>query len=465
MTKLNVILILLDDLGWRDLGCYGSTFYETPHLDQLATSGVRFTDAYAAAPVCSPTRASILTGKYPATVGVTDWIDWGNFTHPARGRLIDAPYIDHLPLEESSLAKALKAAGYHTWHVGKWHLGSMPYYPDRQGFDVNIGGCAWGLPTGGGYRSPWHIPTLEDGPPGEYLTDRLTDEAIKLIRNHPGQPFFLNLWHYAVHTPLQADPELVQKYVAKSRELGLDQRPTFAEGNVFPCEHKRDQRIMRRLVQSEPTYAAMIENLDANVGRLIEAVGDAGLAEQTVIIFTSDNGGLATSEGSPTCNAPLAEGKGWMYEGGMRVPLIIGGPGILPGVCDVPVTSPDLYPTILEFAGIAPEFVQPIAGLSWLPLLRGKHDLERDAIFWHYPHYGNQGGTPGSSVRSGDYKLIEFYEDRRIELYNLREDIGETHDLATTHPDLAGHLHALLTDWREHVEANIPIPNPAYHSE
>ncbi len=462
MSPPNIILILVDDLGWRDLGSYGSTFYETPHVDQLATEGTRFTDAYAAAPVCSPTRASILTGKYPATIGMTDWIDWGNFVHPARGRLVDAPYIDHLPLGEYSLAKALQAAGYHTWHVGKWHLGGEQFYPDKHGFDVNLGGCAWGLPTGG-YWSPWRIPTLEDGVAGQYLTDRLTDEAIRLIQHSAGQPFFLNLWHYAVHTPLEADRELVRKYEQKSKDLGLDRRPTFAEGAVFPCAHKQDQRITRRVVQSDPRYAAMIENLDTNLGRLLAAVAAAGLADNTIVIFTSDNGGLATAEGSPTCNTPLAEGKGWMYEGGTRVPLIVAGPGIAAGrICPVPVTSPDFYPTILQLAGLELPSRQALDGVSLAPLLHQTAMLERDAIFWHYPHYGNQGGTPGSAVRSGAYKLIEFFEDRRIELYNLHDDIGETVNLAQSEPDLVAQLHTQLADWREQVEATMPQPNPDY---
>jgi arylsulfatase A-like enzyme len=463
MTKPNVIFILIDDLGWRDLGCYGSPFYETPQIDRLSVEGMRFTDAYAAAPVCSPTRASILSGKYPATVGVTDWIDWGGFVHPARGRLIDAPYIDHLPLREYSLPKALKAAGYHTWHVGKWHLGSAAYYPDQQGFDVNIGGCAAGLPSSG-YWSPWRIPTLDDGPPGEYLTDHLTDEAIGLIQNNDGQPFYLNLWHYAVHTPLQAPLHLIKKYDLKAKALGLDQQPAFEEGAFFPCAHKKDQRITRRLLQSDPVYAAMIENLDANIGRLLQAVDEAGLTQNTIVIFTSDNGGLATAEGSPTSNAPLAEGKGWMYEGGTRVPLLVKWPGVTaPGtVCDVPVSSPDFYPTMLEMAGLDLLPEQHRDGVSMLPLLQGHGTLERPAIFWHYPHYGNQGGIPGSSIRYGEYKLIEFFEDRRMELYDLRQDIGEEHDLAPTNPDLVARLHSLLTEWREQVEARIPEPNPDY---
>lgn len=458
MTRPNIVLILMDDLGWRDLSCYGSTFYETPNLDRLASQSVRFTDAYAACPVCSPTRASILSGKYPARVGVTNYIGGD-----ARGKLIEAPYLRHLPLSEVSLAKALHEGGYATWHVGKWHLGGREYYPDRHGFEVNIGGCDWGMPNHG-YWSPWGIPTLVDGPEGEYLPDRLTDEAIRLIQHRDGRPFFLNYWDYCVHIPIQAKVEKIAKYKAKARAMGLDRRPAFAEGEHFPCEHKREQRVTRRLVQSDPVYAAMIESVDENIGRLLMALLEAGLADDTIVVFTSDNGGLATAEGSPTCNAPLAEGKGWMYEGGTREPLFICWPGVTtPGTsCRVPVTSTDLYPTLLEAAGLPLRPEQHEDGVSLVPLLRGATTLDREAIFWHYPHYGNQGGTPSSAVRTGDWKLIEFLEDGRLELYNLREDIAEEHNRAAELPMLAARLQQMLADWRASVEAKMPEPNPDY---
>jgi arylsulfatase A-like enzyme len=466
MAAPNIVFILLDDYGWKDSSCYGSTFYETPNIDRLAREGMFFSDAYAACPVCSPTRASILSGKYPATVGVTDWIDWGKHIHPARGKLIDVPYIDHLPLTEKSAASALKYGGYTTWHVGKWHLGDDAHYPDTHGFDVNVGGCQWGMPMNG-YFSPWGIPTLQNGPEGEYLPDRLTDEAIQLIKNHDkNTPFFLNLWYYVVHIPVQARAEKIKKYAEKAKALGLDTQKAFEEGEFFPCEHKKDQRVTRRLLQSDPVYAAMIESMDENVGRLLAVLDEAGLTDDTAIFFTSDNGGLATAEGSPTCNAPLAEGKGWMYEGGTREPLIVKWPGMIaPGsTCDVPVTSPDFYPTFLDIAGLDRLPEQHCDGESILPLLRGEQGLERDAIFWHYPHYGNQGGTPGCSIRSGDYKLIEFFEDGRLELYNLRDDISEDHNLADELPEVTKHLHQQLVAWRGQVEAKIPQPNPEYVS-
>lgn len=461
-ARPNIILILTDDLGWRDLACYGSTFYETPHLDRLAAEGMTFTDAYAASPVCSPARASILTGKYPARVGVTDWIDWNKNLHPCRGRLVDAPYVDHLPLTEKSLAAALREAGYQTWHVGKWHLGESPYQPENHGFEVNIGGCHWGSPRNG-YFSPWGLPNLAEGPAGEYLTDRLTDEAIRLIRARGDRPFFLNLWHYAVHNPMQAKAEDTARFTAKAHALGLDRIQPFAAGEFFPCEHKKHQRVTRRLLQSDPVYAAMVYNLDWNIGRLLRALAETGKAGETLVIFTSDNGGLATSEGSPTCNKPLSEGKGWMYEGGVRVPLIAWWPGaIRPGsICRAPVTSPDFYPTFMALAG-EPRPEQLLDGVSLVPLFGGAAGLERDALYWHYPHYGNQGGTPGSSVRMGDYKLIEFFEDGRCELYHLQEDPGEERNLAEDQPGLVAQMRQILAAWRENVGARVPERNPQY---
>jgi arylsulfatase A-like enzyme len=458
VKRPNIIFILIDDMGWRDLGCYGSSFYETPNLDRLASESMQFTNAYAACPVCSPTRASIMSGRYPAGVGVTNFI--GGHT---AGRLIDAPYIDHLPLEEVSLARALKQNGYATWHVGKWHLGGPDYYPEQHGFEQNVAGCGWGM-VQNGYFSPWGNPKLDDGPEGEYLTDRLTDEAIRLIEKRDHRPFFLNLWYYSVHIPIQAKEERIERYRAKAKELGLDQAKTFEEGEHFPCRHKSDRHIVRRLIQSDPAYAAMIDSLDENIGRLLTAVRDAGLADDTIVIFTSDNGGLATAEGSPTCNAPLSEGKGWMYEGGTREPLLVRWPGVVEpaSTCDTPVTSPDFYPTLLDAAGLDPMPEQHRDGVSFAPLLRGSGPVDRGPLFWHFPHYGNQGGAPGSSVRMGDHKLIEFFEDRRLELYNLRDDVSEEQNLADELPDVTEELKRRLAEWRENIGARIPEPNPDY---
>ena len=454
----NILFIVIDDMGWKDLSCYGSSFYETPNLDKLAKEGMCFTDAYAACPVCSPTRASIMTGKYPANIEVTNYIAAEN-EHPSKGKLIDAPYIDHLPLEEKSLAAALREGGYQTWHVGKWHLGGRSFYPDRHGFDVNIAGSHWGRP------SPYGIETLEDGPEGEYLTDRLTDEAIKLIRTRDkSRPFFLNLWYYAVHTPIECKEEYIKKYQKKKIEAGYDKVDEFEEGEHFPCDHKKHLRVKRRIIQSDPVYAAMVENLDANIGYVLNTVKEAGLEKEMLIIFTSDNGGLSTAEGSPTCNAPLSEGKGWMYEGGVRVPLIIKWPEIVKGgsVCSVPVTSPDFYPTFLDAAGLPPNSEQHADGISLLPLLEGGNSIGREATYWHYPHYGNQGGTPGSSIRMGDYKLIEFFEDGHTELYNLNEDMSEENDISGIEPERVRIMREMLAKWREVMEAKIPEKNPGY---
>jgi len=469
MTAPNIILMLIDDMGWKDLACYGSTFYETPNIDRLAAEGMLFTDAYAACPVCSPTRASILTGKYPASIGITDWIDAGNQLHPASGRLVDVPYLKRLPQSECSLANSLKLGGYQTWHVGKWHLGDEGHLPQDHGFDVNIGGAHQGSPGRGGYFSPWSITPLinADVPDGTYLTDYLTDEAVKLIEHRNERPFFLNFWYYQVHTPLQAKPEKIDKYADKARRLGLDHLQTFSEDEYFPCDHKKDQKVKRRLLQSDPVYAGMIESLDESVGRILDLIDSEKITNETIIVFTSDNGGLATAEGSPTCNTPLAEGKGWMYEGGTREPLLIRWPNhVAPNTtCSTPVSSPDFYPTFLEIAGLDSKPDQHLDGISILPLLNGEDTLDRDAIYWHYPHYGNQGGTPGSSVRCGDYKLIEFFEDNRVELYNLREDIGENNNLAEQEPKIRKQLYDLLIAWRKKVEAKIPQTNPNWHDQ
>ncbi len=457
--KPNFLFILIDDMGWRDISCYGSEFYETPNIDRFSRQGMSFTDAYASCPVCSPTRASILTGKYPATVQVTDWIGGPR----EKGKLLSAPYLHHLPLSEKTLPKTLADNGYRTWHIGKWHLGKAPSTPENHGFQRNIGGCYWGAPRNG-YFSPYDIPGLEDGPEGEYLTDRLTNEAIELIQKEDDRPFFMYLSHYAVHTPVETHEHLRRKYEQKARDMGLDKVKTFEEGECFPTTMKKNERVVRRLVQSDPVYAGMIENLDWNVGRVLEALEKSGKAENTVVVFYSDNGGLSSAEGSVTCNAPLSEGKGWMYEGGTREPLILRWPGkIAPGTtCSTPVTSTDFYPTFLEMAGLSLMPKQHCDGESLLPLLTEEGALDRDAIFWHYPHYGNQGGTPASSVRSGDYKLIEFFEDGRLELYNLRQDIGEEHNLAEEKPEIAAELKRRLAQWREKVKAKYPEPNPNF---
>jgi arylsulfatase A-like enzyme len=434
--KPNVIVILVDDLGWADLGCSGSTFYETPNTDQLAQRGMRFTSAYAACPVCSPSRAAIMTGKYPARLNLTDWLP--GRTDRRSQKLLRPSIRQELPLQEITLAEALKPAGYATASLGKWHLGGEPFYPEHQGFDLNIGGTETGSPPGGYFR--FLTPNIKARTDREYLTDRLTEEAVRFIQGHRDQPFFLYLAHYAVHIPLQAKPEIQAKYRSKPKSESS---------------------------QDNPIYAAMIQSVDEGVGEILRALDDLKITDRTMVIFTSDNGGLSVREGPntpATSNAPLRAGKGYLYEGGIRVPLIIAGPRVVrPGsTCDAPVSGQDLYPTILAMAGVNPAPGQVIDGESLLPLLKGNGALRRDALYWHYPHYSNQGGKPGGAIRQGDLKLIEWYEDGRIELFDIKRDIGERLDLATERPEQAARLRDQLARWRESVGAQMPKPNPDY---
>jgi arylsulfatase A-like enzyme len=463
-SKPNFVFFLLDDMGWKDLGCFGSTFYETPNIDRLAAQGMRFTNAYAACPVCSPTRASIMTGKYPARLRLTNYIPGAR-----NGKLLSAEYFHYMKLEEVTLAEALKEADYRTFFLGKWHLGDKPYYPEKQGFDVNVAGDDAGAPPTYFYpykRGNRSIPGLEEGQPGEYLTDRLTDESLKLIEQSKEQPFLLYLSFYAVHVPLEAKKELVERYKAKARRLGLEDKPHFATDEEWPKTAAGDEKwrttLRTRTVQDHAVYSAMIESVDESVGRVMKKLDELGIADNTIIFFMSDNGGLATAEGQPTCNLPLRGGKGWLYEGGIREPMMVKWPGtVKPGsVCEEPVISTDFYPTMLEMAGLPLKPQQHMDGESMVPLLKGTGELRRKAIYWHYPHYSNQGGKPGGAVRVGDFKLIESYEDSRVELYNLRADLGEQHDLAAKMPEKAAELRQMLHEWRNEVGAVMPQPNP-----
>jgi len=436
----NFVFLLADDLGWSDLGCYGSTFYETPNLDRLAASGVRFTQAYASAPVCSPTRASILNGKYPARTNTTDWFGGRN-----KAAYLPAEYVDHLPLEDVTLAEALREAGYATFFAGKWHLGDHGYLPEDQGFDHNVGGFKSGSPPGG-YFSPYENPWLADGPEGEHLTGRLTDECVRFLREREGQPFLLYLSYYAVHTPLQSRPELQARYEAKAAALPPPDGPRFAP------EGDREARQ----VQDHAVYAGMVAALDESVGRLLDELEELGLADDTIVIFMSDNGGLSTSEGSPTSNLPLRAGKGWTYEGGIREPMLVRWPGVTASgdVCTGPVTATDFYPTMLEMAGLPPRPEQHVDGTSFAPQLRGEAS-ERGPLYWHYPHYSNQGGPPSGAIRDGDLKLIERFEGPSFELYDLALDPGETHDLAAERPRDVARLRGQLIAWRAEVGARM----------
>ena len=429
-----------------DLGCQGSTYYQTPNIDKLAAEGVRFTDAYAACAVCSPTRASILTGKYPARLLLTDWLPSGRWKPSSK--LIEGRKIRGLPLEEHTLAETLRDAGYQTIHIGKWHLGSEPFcLPQHHGFDINIAGNAHGAP--GQYFFPyqgdWSIPTtplratwnvLPDGKPGEYLTSRLTDEAVTIIEKSEDKPFFLYFPHYGVHTPLEAPEELTKKY----------------------------EQIPQHQQQGKPVYAAMVESIDQSVGRVLDALKSAGKTNDTVIIFTSDNGGFYKA----TSNAPLRANKGAYYEGGIRVPLIIKWPGLSqPGrVIHEPVITNDLYPTCLAAAGLSMDPRQHMDGENLTPLLHKTETLSRDSLFWHFPHYNKHPSShPSSVIRKGHWKLIESFDPATIELYNLAEDLGETCDLAEVEMKRRDSLLRELAAWRQTVGAERMAPNPDFESE
>jgi arylsulfatase A-like enzyme len=311
--------------------------------------------------------------------------------------------------------------------------------------------------------SPYGNPKLSDGPEGEYLTDRLTDEALNLIEENKDHPFFMYLSYYSVHVPIEAPADLIEKYKKKAKDLGLDKQKTFERGERFPCEHKKHNHVIRRIIQSNPEYAAMIERLDWNIGRVLDKIKEIGLENDTIIIFFSDNGGLSTAEGSPTCNYPLSEGKGWMYEGGTRVPLIIKWPGVVRegSECDIPVISTDFFPTILEMTGEKLNKVRKIDGKSFAPFLR-EEEISPHPIFWHYPHYSNQGGTPTSSIRLANFKLIKFYEKEEYKLFDLDKDIHEKINLCEEHPQKFSSLKKKLEHWIRKTEAELPELNPSY---
>ncbi|MCH2103948.1 MAG: sulfatase [Planctomycetes bacterium] len=456
-SETNFVFFLVDDLGWTDIGSFGSSFYDTPNVDRLAASGQRFTNAYAACPVCSPTRASIMAGKYPARMATTDYFGaaqpggWRRNT-----KHLPAAYEDRLAHDEVTIAEALKESGYATFFAGKWHLGPESHWPETQGFDVNRGGITRGGPYGGErYFSPYGNPRLEDGPAGEHLPARLAAETVQFIQANRDGPFLAYLSFYSVHTPLMAREDLKEKYKARKAERGL--KPEWGEEGARKV----------RLVQEHAVYGGMVEAMDAAVGVVLDALERLNLTEETVVIFMSDNGGLSTSEGHPTSNLPLRAGKGWIYEGGIREPMVIRWPGVTePGsVCSESVTSTDFYPTMLEMAGLPLRPEQHMDGVSLVRLLEGGEAPHREAIYWHYPHYGNQGSAPAGAVRAGDWKLIEWYEDGALELYDLSRDIGEAQDLSSEHPELARALHAKLVAWRVETGARMSSENPSFDPE
>lgn len=442
----NVVFILVDDLGWKDLGCYGSAFYETPRLDAFAAEAVRFTSAYASSPVCSPTRAAIMTGRHPARVNITDWIPGQN---PPGTKLTGPEDRDNLALDEYTLAEAFRDNGYTTFFAGKWHLGGEGYYPEDQGFDINKGGHDKGSPPGG-YYAPYQNPKLADGPEGEYLPDRLTDESLHFIEENQDRPFFLFLSFYTVHTPIQASRRHVDKYRNKAAAL-----PDSGRVEKAP-EHEG----MTVLNQVNPDYASMVEAMDENVGRLLDALKAKELYDNTIVVFTSDNGGLTTlppNHTAPTSVRPLRAGKGWCYEGGIRVPLIMHIPGKTKGgqISDVPVVSHDFFPTLAKAAGLSVPDSVLFDGASLLPVLEGQ-PLGRDALFWHYPHYHGSTWTPGAAIREGDWKLIQFYHWEKTELYNLNSDAGETRDLSKQFPERVRSLKQLLLEMQRAHRGQFP---------
>ncbi len=446
--RLNIVLLLVDDLGWSDIGCYGADLHQTPHIDRLASRGMRFTNGYAAAPICSPTRAAIMTGKHPARVKMTIWHERAA-AGPQQGRkLLPPESLANLPRSEITIAEVLRQQGYHTAHIGKWHLGTAAYYPETQGFDINIGGTFWGAPSTfyHPFRGPWsdgeirYVPGLGEGKPDDYLTDSLTDAALKVIEEAGNRPFFLNMAYHTVHTPIEGKPAYVEE---------------------FRKQMKPGQR------QQNPDYAAMVKSLDESVGRILAKLREQRIEDRTVVIFTSDNGGVVnrTRSGIPTTNQPLRNGKGSLYEGGIRVPWIVYWPGVTNSgsVSQQQIVSHDLYPTILELAGAQDrsKWNETVDGVSLVPILRDPSaGITRDALYWHFPHYYPT-TTPVSAVRAGAWKLIEYFEGDRVELYNLHDDLAEKRNLAESEPQRVNALRRQLRDWLKSTGAGLPVRNPS----
>ena len=496
-TMPNIVFFLVDDLGWSDIACYGSSFYDTPNVDKLAEQGVRFTDAYAACHVCSPTRASILTGKYPATLNLTDWLP-GRRNFPFQ-RLKNVVINQHLPYEETTLAEFLREKGYATGIFGKWHLGKKPSDPTAHGFDVHIPDVPSNWRT---FHGPFGMKTFPSKE-GEYLTDRITDVAIEWMDENRDKPFFLYMSHFAVHDPIQGRADLVEKYAKKLKATKKTDGPDFIlEGNpdnpdnpseaelaelIETEEFSRHKVLPRgtikiRQKQDNVEFAAMVESVDQSLGRIVSKLDDLGIEENTVVIFFSDNGGMAAMNvGNPkrivpeekvdlaysTSCLPLRGAKGWLYEGGIRVPLIVKWPGQgRAGVaCSTPVSSIDFFPTILEMIGSGDEVPEDREGVSIAPLVRGREIADR-AIYWHFPHYSNHGmHSPGGAIREGDYKLLEYFENGSVQLFDLGRDKGEQNDLSGIEVETAKRLKEKLQRWREEVGAQMMEPNPDFDAD
>jgi len=489
--KPNVIFFLVDDMGWRDAACFGSEFYETPNIDSLAADGVKFNQAYAACQVCSPTRASILTGQYPARLKLTDWLA-GRRDFDFQ-KLKKVEINQNLPFDVTTLPELLKEQGYSTAIYGKWHIGEGESSPLGHGFDKHVPeGWNKGWPKAG-YHAPFKFADIPDKP-GDYLTDKLTDQALKYIEENKDKPFFLYLSHFAVHDPIQGRRDLVGKYKKKLQKMGKPSGPDFIlEGNPddkkpltreqltklitkpafsgFKVLPQRTVKIKQH--QDNAEFAGMVESMDESLGRVMKKLKDLGLDDNTIVIFFSDNGGMSGANfGNPkrkvakakldmafaTSNLPLRGAKGWMYEGGIRVPMIVKWPGKgKAGItCETPVISTDFYPSILEMLGLnqKPE-VHP-DGVSFAAAVKGE-TFARKPIFWHFPHYSNHGmQSPGGAIRDGDYKLLEYFENGTVQLFNLKEDIGEQNDLSKKYPEIVKKLKAKLHNWRNEVGAKMP---------
>ena len=458
-TKPNVLFILVDDLGARDLSNEGSTFYETPNIDRIAQEGMKFTRGYATCQVCSPSRASILTGKYPTNHGITEYIGGPvGAHHRKRGRYdshLPPDYEGNLKASEITLAEAMQDAGYHTFFAGKWHLGGRGSWPTDHGFKINRGGWDVGGPRGG-FFSPYTNPNLNSGPKGESLTRRLGQETAKFIEKHKDQPFLAYLSFYTVHAPIQTTQALWKKYRDKAEKMGL-----IKEQNRFLF----DRRLNVRQVQDCPIYAGMIEQLDQSIGIVLRKLDELGLDKNTIVCFTSDNGGVSSGDAYATSNLPLRGGKGRQWEGGIREPFYIKAPTFTKqrSTNPTPVSGIDWYPTILDLCNISLPQEQDVDGVSLVPLLQGKKIKER-SLFWHYPHYGNQGGEPSSIIMEGNWKLIHYHEDGRNELYNLALDVGEQNDLFLDEQDRAGQMKQRLDQWLKQTNAKFPIKDPTFDS-
>ncbi len=451
-AKPNVLFILADDLGWKDLSYAGSDYYESPNIDRLAREGIQFQYGYANCQVCSPSRAAILTGKVPARIRITDWIGAAGGTEWKRNtRLLPAQYNRHLPHDDTTMAEAFRQSGYRTFFAGKWHLGGEGSFPEDHGFDVNIGGHHRGSPPGG-FFAPFKNPKMDDPAPGTSLPIHLGQETAKFIEANQDRPFFAYLSFYSVHGPIQTTEELWKKYREKA-VAGDDVDSRFIIDRTTPV----------RQVQDNPIYGGMIESMDTSVGIVLDKLEQLELLDNTIVVFTSDNGGVSAGDSKSTSNLPLRGGKGRQWEGGLREPYLIRYPARIQAgsKSDVPATGTDFYPTLLELCGLPLMPDQHVDGVSLVPAFAGQPLPERD-LFWHYPHYGNQGGEPSSIIQSGDWKLVHYYEDGRDELYRFKQDIGEQQDVADSNPEVVQRLLARLNAHLKDVNAELPVPNPNF---